>query len=307
MKIAHLLPVADGALLAGAVGLRVVWDEMQSLEEKDEDVQTVCLQNARLWKEDLGPIPPRMGGLGRCAVAARSLVKSFKYDSSSCAVAGAGKKGSKGVGADAEAGVHVNDKSSRGSKPKGVYPQVQLLQRLGGTWRTLKTLSPLAPSVDADAGAGASARAGASAAASGGKTEMLESCELRVTVDASTGALGLAQTRGSTVSESRTALVRKAGLIFMLLMPFMLLGLFYSYTYLNAWYLTRQHTAWLTDFYTKHAPEKLSDPAYVARTVHKYRGKMFLLWRGLERTYEVKWPAPHSILDSTGATMTSEL
>jgi len=272
-KIAHLLPVADGALLGGGVGLRVLWDEAQAAAQSEADVQVVCLRDARLWKEDLGPIPPR------AFAAPRSITKGFKW----------GSRVATGAG---EGGGHANDTSP--SQPVGAYPRVQLLQRLGGQWRSLKTLSPLAPPSEVEAGG-----------AGVGVKEVLESCELRVTVDAATGALGLQQTRGLTVSESRTALLRRVGLICVLLLPFLLVGLFYFGTQAQGWYATRQHSLWLTEFYAQHAPEKLKDPAYVARTVHKYRGKMFLLWRGLERTYDVKWPAPHSILD-TGS-MASEL
>jgi len=52
--------------------------------------------------------------------------------------------------------------------------------------------------------------------------------------------------------------------------------------------------------------QKLADPDYVARTVAKYKGRMFLLWRGLERTYKVKWQPPHSILDSGASSAADE-
>lgn len=42
----------------------------------------------------------------------------------------------------------------------------------------------------------------------------------------------------------------------------------------------------------------------MGRTIAKYKGRMFLLWRALERTYKVKWPAPHSVLDHSGASAT---
>jgi hypothetical protein len=31
----------------------------------------------------------------------------------------------------------------------------------------------------------------------------------------------------------------------------------------------------------------------------KYEGRMFLLWRGLEKTYKVKWAPPFSIVEDT--------
>jgi hypothetical protein len=39
----------------------------------------------------------------------------------------------------------------------------------------------------------------------------------------------------------------------------------------------------------------------VARTIAKYKGRMFLLWRNLERTYRVKWAPPSSIVEALGA------
>ncbi len=50
--------------------------------------------------------------------------------------------------------------------------------------------------------------------------------------------------------------------------------------------------------------QKLKDPQYVGRTLAKYKGRMFLLWRALERAYKVKWQAPHSVLDHSGASST---
>ena len=47
--------------------------------------------------------------------------------------------------------------------------------------------------------------------------------------------------------------------------------------------------------------QKLTDPDYVERTVRKYKGRMFLLWRGLKRTYNVDFPAPSSILEGVGS------
>ena len=33
-------------------------------------------------------------------------------------------------------------------------------------------------------------------------------------------------------------------------------------------------------------------------TLERYKGKMFVLWRKLEKTYDVKVPPPERILDS---------
>lgn len=53
--------------------------------------------------------------------------------------------------------------------------------------------------------------------------------------------------------------------------------------------------------YTPNLFQKLVDPTYVERTVRKYEGRMFLLWRGLKRTYGVDFPAPSSILEGVGS------
>lgn len=82
-------------------------------------------------------------------------------------------------------------------------------------------------------------------------------------------------------------------LLFLVALPF-LIGAYRERS------IHREHLEWLTDFYVLHAPDKLLDPNYVERTVVKYKGRMFLLWRGLKRTYNVDWPAPISILETGG-------
>eukprot|EP01041_Mallomonas_annulata_P000885 gene885-1717_t len=60
----------------------------------------------------------------------------------------------------------------------------------------------------------------------------------------------------------------------------------------------RERVQWINDFYSKHAPEKLSDPKFATRLADKYADNMFVLWRSLEKTYKVKWTPPSSILQS---------
>lgn len=59
-------------------------------------------------------------------------------------------------------------------------------------------------------------------------------------------------------------------------------------------------------YYSSFCAQKLKDPQYVARTISKYEGRMFQLWRGLERTYKVKWQPPQSILDSSSSSLLSD-
>ena len=53
--IAYQLPVADGLLQAGDVGLRVDYGEDSA---GTGEVQTVFRRHTRLWKADLGPLEP---------------------------------------------------------------------------------------------------------------------------------------------------------------------------------------------------------------------------------------------------------
>jgi hypothetical protein len=53
----------------------------------------------------------------------------------------------------------------------------------------------------------------------------------------------------------------------------------------------------LLDFYEKNSPDKLSDTLFLSKTLTKYEGKMFLLWRTLERSYNVKWAPPRGVLE----------
>ena len=46
-------------------------------------------------------------------------------------------------------------------------------------------------------------------------------------------------------------------------------------------------------------PQKLEEsPQLVADTLSRYRGKLFVLWRKLEKSYDVKFAPPQRIVDS---------
>ena len=80
-------------------------------------------------------------------------------------------------------------------------------------------------------------------------------------------------------------------LLVALVAAFFLLRMYQKYT------VKQKHIQWLVHFYSKNAPDKLKDMVSIERTIDKYNDKMFVLWRTLERTYNIKWPAPEDILD----------
>lgn len=92
-----------------------------------------------------------------------------------------------------------------------------------------------------------------------GGAEPVQSCSLEVRLDPATGSVTATQTKGSTVSSASSAFWGHAQLGFALVAPFVVLALIYYSGYFTEWYAdwsaTRQHTAWLLDFYQKNAPE----------------------------------------------------
>eukprot|EP01038_Epipyxis_sp_PR26KG_P009324 gene9324-12562_t len=132
---------------------------------------------------------------------------------------------------------------------------------------------------------------------------VVESCQCVIQADPHTGQILVTETKGISTNEKRQIHLRYLQLILLLLLPFFAIAGYYLLGYCMEQYETYQHMNWLKDFYAKNAPEKLSDPTYVARTIKKYKGKMFLLWRALEKTYKVKWTPPASIVDGNGNTI----
>ena len=121
---------------------------------------------------------------------------------------------------------------------------------------------------------------------------------LQIQVDPATGLVAYTDSKGKTLAEVNSDFWWWVQVVASILALVLLVASYFLYGHFYEWYLTRQHTAWLVSFYQKHAPEKLKDPEYVSRTIKKYKGKMFLLWRGLERTYSTKYPAPPSVLEN---------
>jgi hypothetical protein len=56
--IAYQLPIADGALLSGDIGLRVEYVDSKEEELSDSAVKLLFPAGSRLWKSDVGPLKP---------------------------------------------------------------------------------------------------------------------------------------------------------------------------------------------------------------------------------------------------------
>jgi hypothetical protein len=135
---------------------------------------------------------------------------------------------------------------TRTIKPAAGWPRVQILERSGreadSAWRVLETLTPLLSCASAhDANATTADR--------------VQSCSLHVRVDPSTGTVAATQSKGPSVAQSWRRYFENALMVTIVLLPFILYGLWVGSTRLYAWYEARQEMAWLMDFYMKNAPE----------------------------------------------------
>jgi hypothetical protein len=63
------------------------------------------------------------------------------------------------------------------------------------------------------------------------------------------------QSKGPSVAQSWRRYFENALMVTIVLLPFILYGLWAGSTRLYAWYEARQEMAWLMDFYMKNAPE----------------------------------------------------
>jgi hypothetical protein len=85
--------------------------------------------------------------------------------------------------------------------------------------------------------------------------EGVESCTLEVSVDPATGAVTATQRKGRSLSEGWAVFWGRLQVAFVLLLPFILIGLWYASGYVSEWYNDRQAALWLREFYMKNAPE----------------------------------------------------
>ena len=299
--LAFLLPVADG-FMSRQVGIQTTTDAGEK--------QVECVfSSGRLWKADVGPLKP-----GALKKQSSSITKTF---------------------------VHVLDKRRGG------------LLSLSWLWGKAKAVAGGASDVHvvtSDFCLTLVERASSDSdwTPIGGKdirplhkdgVEVVGST-LQLHIDPATGLVTYTDTKGKTLAEVNSDFWWWVQFFLAVLGILALLSSFFLFGHYQEWSLTRQHTAWLVGFYKKHAPDKLNDKEYVARTIkvkttvamlafyqsttddanfsfafifmffialllllllfQKYQGKMFLLWRGLERTYNTKYPAPPSILEGRG-------
>lgn len=144
------------------------------------------------------------------------------------------------------------------------WPRVQILQRASAEagWRVLKVLFVKMHSFTTNNHYVACTQTltpllnvAATEDTKGAESEPVQSCSLDVRLDPATGSIGATQTKGSTVSQAGSVFWGRVQLAFALVAPFVLLALFVYRGYFFDWYETRQHTAWLVDFYQKNAPE----------------------------------------------------
>jgi len=280
--IAHQLPLADSLLQAGAVGLRIdYWGD-----DQPRPVQEVFRRHCRLWKADLGPLPASCD-------AGPALLLHFRWHTPWTRL---------GDLLGALRGLLWARPPSRNPAwlPDGDrlpqrlgWPKVRVLEKRDGAWRIIKTLTPLAARLKTGAG-----REGEGPEGEEGPQEPVDCCDLELSVDPATGLVKIVDSKGPRLSESRRLRQMWLALLLLVLLPSLLLLLWLAWGRLTDLYASRLQTQWLRDFYRTHAPDKLrADPDLVSRTVHKYKGRMFLLWRKLEKAYKVKLAAPYGAVE----------
>ena len=226
--LAFLLPVADG-FMSRQVGI-------QTTTEAGEKQVECIFSSGRLWKADVGPLKP-----GALKKQSSSVTKAF---------------------------VHILDKRRGG------------LRSLSWLWGKTKTVAGGASdthAVTSDFCLTLVERASSDSdwTPIGGKdirplhkdgVEVVGST-LQLHVDPSTGLVTYTDTKGKTLEEVNSDFWWWVQIFLALLGVVALLSSFFLFGHYQEWSLTRQHTAWLVGFYKKHAPDKLNDKEYVARTI----------------------------------------
>lgn len=263
--IIYQLPVADGILQSVDVGLYVEEDEEDlqvALKSKAGSVEIACAADRRLFKADLG----RVRSTAASVVAPVVVRKEF------------------------QGGSAYFPSGHKHSKCKLGWPKLHILQRPrtagagGDQWEVIASCSPLSSSVAREEGQAP-------------VQERVQTCSVVVEMDSATGLVKVTETKSPTMRQIRAKHLWIFQLLLFVFLPFLLYGAWKVFSFFSAWYVTSQHKAWLVGFYAANAPEKLQDPEYIMKTLKKYEGKMFLLYRSLERTYQVKWHPPTSIVD----------
>ena len=129
---------------------------------------------------------------------------------------------------------------------------------------------------------------------------VISESSLTLSVDASSGTLSISNSKGDSVANVQAWywLICQIS-IFIIIVTTMIL-IFIYYNKIVEAYNYSQDTSWLQHFYEHNAPEKLAnDPNLVKKIMDKNYKKMFVLWRKLQQTYDVKWDPPYSISENT--------
>jgi hypothetical protein len=159
---------------------------------------------------------------------------------------------------------------SRGPRDyKAGYPRVTLVEKMAGKWHRVDRFKPL----------------------EGPVTE----ATFIVKLNAAEGGVSVIEKCGASVESMRGRQWGWIKTILGILSIFALVGGAFLTQYLSKRSEVMSHEQWLREFYVIHAPDKMNDAEYIRRTIAKYDGKMFLLWRKLEKTYNTKYRPPESI------------
>ena len=132
-----------------------------------------------------------------------------------------------------------------------------------------------------------------------GKEVAISECVLSLSIDTNSGTVNISDTRKDSVPKIRSWywLLLQIGCVVALII-IAVLSLYYYSDIVSAYNYSKDK-AWLTDFYEQNAPEKLTnDPLLIKTLMDKHHKKMFVLWRKLQQTYEVKWKPPYSIVEA---------
>ena len=161
----------------------------------------------------------------------------------------------------------------------GSYPRLQLARRSasGDSWEPLG--DPFSPLRDP------------------ASQQAHSSCTVNISMDPHSGSSNVAITRGDSVLD-----VKARHYFWLQVAAFFagivgLVGMYFAYARWSQAWEVHSHRQWLLDFYRANAPDKLKDGALIEKTLVKYKDKMFVLWRTLERTYNVKIKKPYGIVD----------
>lgn len=132
-----------------------------------------------------------------------------------------------------------------------------------------------------------------------GKEVAISECVLSLSIDTNSGTVNISDTRKDSVPKIRSwywLLLQISCVVALIIIA--VLSLYYYSDIVSAYNYSKDK-AWLTDFYEQNAPEKLTnDPLLIKTLMDKHHKKMFVLWRKLQQTYEVKWKPPYSIVEA---------